>query len=91
MSSNAVTRKGDKCTGHAKHKSRPSNQGSPDVFANGKAVHRKGDGWNPHDHPGKLAKGSQTVFVNGKQIGRVRDPVSCGSKVLTGSPDVFAG
>jgi uncharacterized Zn-binding protein involved in type VI secretion len=38
-----------------------------------------------------LASGSSTVYVNGKQIGRVGDPVACGSSVATGSSNVFAG
>lgn len=31
------------------------------------------------------------MFVNGKQAGRIDDPIACGSTVLTGSVDVFAG
>lgn len=93
----AVTRKGDTCTGHGPWPSRPSVEGSPNVFVNGLAVHRQGDGWaihcdpTPLCHPGVLASGSATVFVNGKQIGRVGDPVDCGSSVATGSGNVFAG
>jgi uncharacterized Zn-binding protein involved in type VI secretion len=35
--------------------------------------------------------GSSTVFVNGKPIGRVGDPVACGGLVAEGSPNVLAG
>ena len=93
----AVTRKGDSCTGHGCFPARPSTSGSPDVFVNGIAVHRQGDSWAAHGcptcapHGGNLAAGSSTVFVNGKQIGRIGDPVDCGSSVAVGSGDVFAG
>jgi uncharacterized Zn-binding protein involved in type VI secretion len=36
-----------------------------------------------------LASGSQQVFANGKQVGRVTDPVTCGSRVASGSQDIF--
>lgn len=93
----AVTRQGDSCTGHGPWPPRASTGGSADVFANGIAVHRQGDGWAvhcdpaPNCHSGSLASGSATVFVNGKQIGRVGDPVDCGSSVASGSGNVFAG
>jgi uncharacterized Zn-binding protein involved in type VI secretion len=38
-----------------------------------------------------LASGSSSVFINGKEAGRVGDPVACGSSVATGSNNVFAG
>ncbi len=67
-----------------------------DVFVNGIPWHRQGDGWEPHCcdgacHSSVLAAGSPTVFVNGKQAGRIGDPVACGSSVATGSPNVFCG
>lgn len=94
----AVTRRGDACTGHGCWPPRPSTGGSPDVFANGIAVHRQGDTWAAHTcpaipqtHASVLASGSATVFANGRQLGRIGDPVACGSSVAAGSPDVFAG
>ncbi|KEP69630.1 hypothetical protein DL1_03300 [Thioclava dalianensis] len=93
----AVTRKGDMGTGHGPWPSRPSTGGSENAFVNGIAVHRQGDAWAVHCNPehvchgGVLASGSSTVFVNGKPIGRVGDPVSCGSSVASGSENVFAG
>lgn len=93
----AVTRLGDSCTGHGTWPPRPSTGGSGDVFVNGIPAHRQGDGWSVHCndvpvcHAGSLASGSGTVFVNGKQLGRVGDPVSCGSSVAAGSGNVFAG
>ena len=94
----AVTRLGDSCSGHGCWPPRPSTGASPDVFVNGIAVHRQGDAWAPHTcptipetHDSVLASGSSTVYVNGKQIGRIGDPVVCGSTVASGSANVFAG
>ena len=93
----AVTRLGDMCTGHGAFPPRPSTSGSSNVFVNGIPVHRKGDSWASHCNPkpschgGTLATGSSTVFANGKDIGRIGDPVDCGSSVATGSSNVFAG
>lgn len=87
-----ATRLGDKCSGHGGAKPRPCNQGSPNVFINGKSAHRQGDMWGVHDgHTSKLAKGSSVVFTNGRQQGRKGDPVLCTSKVAEGSPNVFVG
>lgn len=88
----SVCRIGDICNGHPNVPPRPCIEGSPNVFANGLAVHRQGDAWDIHgNHGGVLSSGSSTVFVNGKELGRVGDPISCGTTVATGSPDVFAG
>lgn len=93
----AVTRIGDSCTGHGAFPPRPSTSGSGNVYANGVAVHRQGDGWASHCnstpicHSGNLASGSSTVYANGQQLGRIGDPVDCGSSVATGSGDVYAG
>nr|WP_275098118.1 PAAR domain-containing protein [Sedimenticola hydrogenitrophicus] len=94
----AVTRLGDQCTGHGCWPSRPNVEASPDVFANGIAAHRQGDAWAAHTcpsipetHASVLAAGSGSVFVNGRQLARIGDPVACGSACSQGSPDVFAG
>ncbi|MBB5515768.1 putative Zn-binding protein involved in type VI secretion [Rubricella aquisinus] len=93
----AVTRAGDACTGHGPWPPRASTGGSGDVFVNAMPAHRLGDAWAVHCDPtpichgGALASGSATVFVNGRALGRVGDPVSCGSSVAGGSGDVFAG
>lgn len=42
-------------------------------------------------HGGVLASGSGTLYVNGRQLGRIVDPVNYGSSVATGSGNVFAG
>jgi len=90
----AVTRLGDLCTGHGCWPPRPNVQASPNVFANFIPVHRQGDKWARHCckkcHSGVLAAGSPNVWVNNKQIGRIADPVSCGSFVASGSNNVFA-
>lgn len=94
----AVTRLGDIGTGHGWWPPRPNVAGSSDVFINGIPAHRQGDGWASHTcpdipetHGGNLASGSSTVYVNGKQLGRIGDPVTWGSSVATGSSNVYAG
>ncbi len=93
----AVSRLGDQCTGHAGFPPRPSTSASPDVFVNGIAAHRQGDSWAVHCNPtpschgSSLQAGSSSVFVNGKALARIGDPVACGSSVAQGSPNVFAG
>jgi uncharacterized Zn-binding protein involved in type VI secretion len=91
-----VARKGDLCTGHGGFPPRPSLTGSEDVFINGKPVHRTTDSWAPHTdgttvHPSTMGQGLSTVLVNGLAIARVGDPVQCGSTILLGSLDVYAG
>lgn len=88
----AVTRLGDICTGHDLCGPRPSVEGSNNVFINGIQAHRLGDGWAQHClHTSVLGSGSASVFVNGKPLGRIGDAVACGSRVATGSSNVFAG
>lgn len=97
----AVARLGDSCTGHGCWPERVNDEASPDVFVNGIGWHRQGDHWKGHCcthpecihgcHDSVLAAGSATVYVNGKQAGRVGDPVGCGSSVATGSSSVFCG
>ena len=66
---------------------------SSNVFADGKPVHRQGDRWCTHIcihrrhrhgwHSSVLARGSHSVYVNGRQCGRIGDRVACGSRVAT--------
>ena len=93
----AAHRHSDICSGHGCWPPRPNNGASPNVFVNGLGWHRKGDPWLPHTcppipetHSGVAAQGSPTIFVNGLPACRIDDPVSCGSSMATGSPDVFA-
>ncbi|NHZ62587.1 hypothetical protein F1735_09740 [Massilia sp. CCM 8694] len=69
--------------------------GSPNVFANGKAVARaQVDIAACSSHgptPQLVAEGSSTVFVNGKPFARVGDMILCSAKIQSGSPNVFVG
>lgn len=92
-----IARLGDLCTGHEDFPPRENIESSSNVLINGKGVHRQGDAWavhcnhTPTCHASILAAGSSSVFVNGRQIGRIGDPVACGSRIATGSDNVFAG
>lgn len=90
-----VVRLGDASAGHC-FPPRGNDQASPNVFANTIPVHRQGDHWPSHCcgpvcHDGNLASGSSTVFVNGKQIARSGDPITCGDAASAHSPNVYAG
>lgn len=92
----SVSRQGDYCSGHECYPPRTCIDGSPTVYVNNRGWHRKGDNWSfhkcgKHVHDGTLSKGSSTVFVNSVSGGRIGDPVSCGSAVAQGSPNVFCG
>ena len=89
-----AARLNDVCTGHGWFPSRPNVEGSPNVFINGRAAHAVGHGWASHrcgksSHGGSLAAGAARVYVNGRQLGYIGAPVSCGSSVATGSGDVI--
>lgn len=93
----AVTRVGDMDVSHCSGMTRAV--GSPNTFANGKPVSRQGDINTGHmqtaavcfGHTAPIAKGSSTVFVNGKGCGRVGDEVAGCTAVAEGSPNTFAG
>ena len=95
----AVSRKGDLCTGHGPYPPRPSTSGSSNVRVNGIECLRKGDSYavhakppkNPNPHGSVLSDGSSSVMVNGRPMGRIGDPVACGSASAVGSRNVFAG
>ena len=93
--SKGAARLADICDGHRRISPRANDQGSPDVFINGRPAHRQSDSWpvhrRPRIHKSFLASGSPTVYTNNLQQGRIGDPVACGSKVATGSTDVFIG
>ena len=94
----AVTRVGDKHTGHSSPTPNPFHQGSysagsPNVNANGQAVTRIGDAIDCGD---SASAGSATVFANGIGVHRVGDATAGhGSWVpntsAEGSPNVNAG
>lgn len=92
----SVSRLGDNCSGHGCFPPRPNNEASSNVFANAIGVHRRTDSYVSHCcgdscHTSVLAMGSSTVFANGLEVGRIGDPVACGSAIAEGSPNVFSG
>lgn len=87
----AVTLKGHTCTGHGCWPSRPSTEGEPRFRINGIEVHLQGHAWATHCcipldecHASVLAAGAPNFRVNGRQVGRIGDPVACGSTVAQG-------
>lgn len=91
-----VTRLGDLSTGHGGFPPQPSISASSKVLASGKGVVRQGDAYAVHSdgsssHGGVAQSGSSKVLVSGKQTMRVNDPISCGSKVMRGTPKVKVG
>lgn len=91
-----VARHQDICTGHGCWPPRPNATASRNVFVNSRGAHRQTDMWESHCcglecHPGSTARGSSTVYVNSLQLARIQDPVDCGSAIMTGSHNVYAG
>lgn len=89
-----VTLKGMICTGHGCWPPRPSVQGEPRFRVNGIEVHLQTHAWASHTcpsipetHASVLAAGSPHFRVNGLEVGRVGDPVACGSTVAQGHPN----
>lgn len=83
---------GDEGTGHDGYSPRPNAEGDDYMTVNGRIVHCEGHAWGEHCnsngscHTGVLERGSSYYTVNGAPVGRVSDPVDCGSKVATGDP-----
>lgn len=92
----SATRLGDFCSGHGCWHPRPSITASETVWINTIGAMRLGDEYIVHCckskcHPGQLAEGSSSVFINGLPAGRVGDAVNCGSVAAQGSENVFIG
>lgn len=90
----AAARIFDLCSGHNGFGQHQIVQGSPTVFVNGRSVARQADQCSVHCnnrscHVGSIASGSSTVMANGLPQGRVTDPISCGGRIISGSPDIF--
>lgn len=76
-----------------------TNECSSDVFVNNIGVVRKGDKVMPHTynppqcplHDPGLSSYSSSVFINGKNAGRLGDKYACNAKIITGSDNVFIG
>ncbi|UTS51994.1 hypothetical protein [Synechococcus phage BUCT-ZZ01] len=54
------------------------------------SAHTCGDTTHPQSNR-KVVSGSPTVFVEGKPLARIGDPIGCGDAVAEGSPNVFSG
>ena len=87
-----VTLKGMVCTGHGCWPPRPSTQGSDWFDIGGVPVHLQSHTWAAHTcppipetHASVLASGSSLFDVMGLQVGRIGDPVACGSSVAQGT------
>ena len=91
----AVVRLGDICTGHGKFPPRANDSAGIVLFTEGIAVHRQGDHWAIHCDPDSchdsvLQTGSTILFAEGLPVGRIGDPVACGSTCATGSSVMFS-
>ncbi|MCI3943271.1 type IV secretion protein Rhs [Pseudomonas syringae] len=67
---------------------------SPNVFINGRPAAFAIDSTavcDKHSPIVKVAEGSSNVFINGQPAARKGDKLTCGSKIGTGSPNVFIG
>ena len=86
----AITLLGDVCTGHGSWPPRANVEADDYLTVNGRAAHCVGHGWAVHCNPvpschaSALAGGSGYLSVNGRAVGRIGDPVACGSAVATG-------
>ena len=93
----AITRIGDADVTHCSAMTRA--EGSANVFVNGIAWSRQGDGNTSHllppvpcpSHAAPITTGSTTVFVNGKGGGRIGDGITGCTSVAAGSANSFAG
>lgn len=87
-----IGRLGDIGSAHPGRPPSPAIEGSPDVYVNGKALHRKGDALAPHGCKSerRTSGGSPSVYVNGKPVSRLGDEVDCGGVISTASPDTYA-
>jgi len=93
----SVVRINDSGSGHGCFPPRANDSGNPvNVYVNGRLAHCLGGHWLTHScgdssHDGVLSGASTTVFVGGKGIARIGNPISCGSVAAVGSSNVFAG
>lgn len=93
----AIARLGDGLSGHDCYPPHSLNSASDNVFVNGVGVCKFGDISTEHacpdtlPHSGNISSGSTSVFVNGQPAGRIGDPISCGSVIISGSGNVFVG
>lgn len=102
MGAKAISRLGDLCTGHDCWLPRPNIEACKSVFVNNLPVHLVGQRWASHCcihtgdnhhgcHDGVTISGSSNVYIENVLVAREGDPVSCGSRVGKGSPDLECG
>lgn len=90
----AITRVGDKCTGHDNCPAVPLAEGVAKVRVNGKPIGVVGCAYQAHScnvhttHTPHIIQGSSKVRVNGIPVARVGDAVDCGGTVAEGSSNV---
>ena len=93
----ALTRLGDKSSGHDSCAPMPLIEASGNVFIDGKGAGRLGDQYAAHgcivhgSHQDTIAAGSPTVTINGRPAARVGDDITLAGMVQEGSVSVFAG
>lgn len=87
----AISRKGDKSTGHDKCPGVEAVEGADDFLVKGMPVVLEGDKYAPHGcenhqiHQGTLAGGSPAFTIHGRAVGRIGDPISCGGTIAEGA------
>jgi len=98
MAGAPVALHGHRCTGHGCWPPRPSAEGHPRFTVRGVPVHLQTHAWEPHTcpsipetHASVLARGAARFTVDGLEVGRIGDPVACGSKVAEGVADFTVG
>jgi uncharacterized Zn-binding protein involved in type VI secretion len=85
--SRAIVRLGNLCSGHGFYPPRANNQGSPNTFIKGFAIHRETDSWLQHCktvvpfdcHVSIMGTCTPGFLINGLAVAKVGDPVVCGS------------
>lgn len=94
----AVTLKGHSCTGHGCWPPRPSSQGDLKFTVGSIPVHCEGHAWAAHTcpdipetHASVLSAGAPRFTIGGRQLGRIGDPVACGSSVAQGEARFTVG
>jgi uncharacterized Zn-binding protein involved in type VI secretion len=94
-----VSRVGDTISVHECGVVPTAAMGSDNVLTNNINTHRQGDSNTSHPyspvgcptHATTLSSGSNSVYVNNKQIARISDPYGCGISLTQGSDNVFSG
>ena len=95
----AIARLGDNSSGHGPFPPTPIvDAKTSTVFINGIPCAVVGAEHTPHTvgretHPQpnrNISAGSPNVFIEGKAVARIGDPIGCGDSVGQGSPNVFA-